>query len=328
MHEISTEKLRCFKSFIDSHDFFYIIGHKEPDGDCIASCLGVKAILEHFEKKYELLSAGPFKRVEIQKFNDLFTNEMTFLSEDERKNCGVILCDCSEISRIGDIDGDVKNLDMFVIDHHKTSDADIPNSIIDSDAPAASILVQLIYEYCVGEVTESVAKVLFFGAMTDTGFFRFITPKNADVFVTVSRLVKVGANPRTTYDEITSGKPFDTRKLLGKILDHAKQYLNEKLIVAYETLEDSKKYGKEGRDSDLLYSALLSVKNVEAVVFVRQDTAETCTVGLRSRDAIDVSAIAAKFGGGGHKNASGLTTEGKIDTLIPAIVKEFARVIG
>ena len=111
------------------------------------------------------------------------------------------------------------------------------------------------------------------------------------------------------------------------MLNHAEKYLNGRLIVTYETLEDTKKYGQDGRDSDLLYSSLLSVKDVEAVVFVRQETDSTCTAGFRSRDSIDVSAIAAKFGGGGHKNASGLSTEGKLDTLIPAIVKEFARVI-
>ena len=111
------------------------------------------------------------------------------------------------------------------------------------------------------------------------------------------------------------------------MLNHAEAYLDGKLIVTYETLEDTKKYGQEGRDSDALYSALLAIKNVEAVVFVRQETDSNCTAGLRSKDRVDVSSVAAKFGGGGHKNASGLSTQGKIETLIPAIVKEFARII-
>jgi phosphoesterase RecJ-like protein len=325
---ITEQEFNSFKKFINNHNFFIVIGHKEPDGDCISSCLGIAEILKHYNKQYQLLSAGPFKRTEIQKFEKQFTNEMEFLSEEERKQTGLIICDCSEMHRLGEIEGDLKNLDTFVIDHHKT--AEIPNnaeSIIYSNSPAASLLVQLLYENCVGKLTEKIAKTLFFGLMTDTGFFRFLTNKDTETFLASARLVEAGANPRETYDEITSGKSYQSRKLLGVMLNHAETYLDGKLIVTYETLEDTKKYGQEGRDSDALYSALLAVKNVEAVVFVRQETDSNCTAGLRSKDRVDVSSVAAKFGGGGHKNASGLSTQGKIETLIPAIVKEFARII-
>ena len=325
---ITEQEFNSFKKFINNHNFFIVIGHKEPDGDCISSCLGIAEILKHYNKQYQLLSAGPFKRTEIQKFEKQFTNEMEFLSEEERKQTGLIICDCSEMHRLGEIEGDLKNLDTFVIDHHKT--AEIPNnaeSIIYSNSPAASLLVQLLYENCVGKLTEKIAKTLFFGLMTDTGFFRFLTNKDTETFLASARLVEAGANPRETYDEITSGKSYQSRKLLGVMLNHAETYLDGKLIVTYETLDDTKKYGQEGRDSDALYSALLAVKNVEAVVFVRQETDSNCTAGLRSKDRVDVSSVAAKFGGGGHKNASGLSTQGKIETLIPAIVKEFARII-
>ena len=318
---ITTQEFDSFKNFINNHNFFIVIGHKEPDGDCISSCLGIAEILKHYNKQYQLLSAGPFKRTEIQKFEKQFTNEMEFLSEEERKQTGLIICDCSEMHRLGEIEGDLKNLDTFVIDHHKT--AEIPNnaeSIIYSNSPAASLLVQLLYENCVGKLTEKIAKILYFGLMTDTGFFRFLTNKDTETFLASARLVEAGANPRETYDEITSGKSYQSRKLLGVMLNHAETYLDGKLIVTYETLEDTKKYGQEGRDSDALYSALLAVKNVEAVVFVRQETDSNCTAGLRSKDRVDVSSVAAKFGGGGHKNASGLRTQGIKDTLIPAIV--------
>ena len=129
------------------------------------------------------------------------------------------------------------------------------------------------------------------------------------------------------YNNINNGKPYSTRKLLGCLLSRAERHLEGRLVITYETLEDTRKMGLEGRDSDALYQLLLSAEGVEAVVFLRQDTPTTCTGGFRSQDKIDVSKVAAKFGGGGHKNASGMSTEGKIDTLIPAIVKEFARII-
>ena len=86
-------------------------------------------------------------------------------------------------------------------------------------------------------------------------------------------------------------------------------------------------YGQEGRDSDALYSALLSAEGVEAAAFIRQDTETTCTIGLRSNTTCDVSVIAAKFGGGGHKNASGAATDGRLETIKQLLIKEFSKVL-
>lgn len=328
MEKIRQEQIQAFRDFMAGHDFFYIAGHKEPDGDCIASCLGIAALAERAGKPCQLLSAGPFKRTEIKKYEPRFSGAMQFLSEEERRRTGLIICDCSELQRLGELDGDTGNLDTFIIDHHKTAArSDDGRHIIDPAAPATAVLVQLLYEECAGPVPKAVAETLFFGLMTDTGFFRFLSEKDADVLAAAARLVADGANPRTAYDEMTGGKPYSTRKLLGVMLGRAERHLGGRLIVTYETMEDTRKYGQEGRDSDSLYTLLLSVKDVEAVVFIRQETDSSCTAGLRSRDRIDVSAIAAQFGGGGHKNAAGLSTEGRIDTLLPAIIKEFARIM-
>ncbi len=328
MKDITDEQLKEFLDFIKGHSFFYVAGHKEPDGDCIASCLGVKAILEHFGKPFQMLSAGPFKRTEIQRYESIFSSEMDFLSEDERKKTGLVIVDCSELSRLGEIEGDLKNLDTFIIDHHKTSGCpENVKAIIDPESPAAALLVQILYEKTIGAPDKNLAEILFFGIMTDTGFFRFLSSKDASVLVLVSHLLEAGADPRKTYDMINSGKPYSTRKLLGILLGRAETYLEGKLILTYETMEDTRKFGQEGRDSDLLYSALLSVKDVEAVAFLRQETENTCTAGFRSRDKVDVSVVASKFGGGGHKNASGLSCEGRLESLIPSVVKEFARII-
>lgn len=320
-----------FKTFIDSHDFFLIAGHKDPDGDCIASCLGIAAILKHFNKEYQLLSAGPFKKNEITAYKDLFSDTMEFLDEEQRKKTGFIITDCSEVKRIGEIDGDLNNLDIFVIDHHLT--ADLPpkaQGYINANAPACAYLVQLFYENLIGPVPEETAKILFFGIGTDTGYFRFLTSRNkesSDLFNAAARLVTYGADPRNIYNDINNGKPWSTRKLLGILLERAEKYIDGKLIITYETIDDTKKWGTEGRDTDALYQLLLSTKDVEAAVFLRQDTPTTCTGGFRSQDKIDVSIVASKFGGGGHKNASGMSCEGKIETLLPSIVKEFARII-
>lgn len=323
---IPDSKIKEFENFLDNHNFFYVAGHKEPDGDAIFSCLGMAEILKSRNLDYQLLSAGSFKRNEIKPKAKLFSNEMRFISEPERKKTGLIILDCSEISRLGDIEGDLKNLDTFIIDHHKTAAAS-ENSIIDSSSPACCCLVQQIYEKLVGKLTQKSAEYFFFGLATDTGYFRFLDTTSAEVFRQTARLIEAGVNPRKVYDTITGGKAYSTRKLLGIMLDRAERRYNNKLVITYETMEDTKKWGQEGRDNDSLYSLLLSVEGVEAVLFVRQDTELTCTCGFRSRDAVDVSAIAAKFGGGGHKNAAGLSIDGKIKDVTEKICLEFSKVL-
>lgn len=327
MKILSRAEIDCFKSFLASHDFFYIVGHKEPDGDCISSCLALSYLLEAKGKKFQLLSAGPFKKTEVNPHKDLFSNEMQFLTEDERKKSALIMADCSEYSRLGEIEGDMKSLDLCIIDHHKTANAPANAlSFIDATSPATCAIVQQLYEG-VAELSENAAKILFTGLCTDTGFFRFLTDDASEVFVQASRLVSKGANPRKTYDFITGGKSYESRKLLSRILLNAERYLQNRLVVCFETLEDTAAYGNGGRDSDALYSLLLAVEGVEAVAFVRQESQNSCTLGLRSRDAVDVSLVASKFSGGGHKNASGASVDGKLETLIPIIVKEFARIM-
>lgn len=328
MKTISQETASLLKSFILGHDFFFIAGHKEPDGDAVSSCLGMAAILEHFQKQYQLLSAGPFKRTEISKHASEFSNDVQFLSNDDRKRTGLIIVDCSDISRIGELNGDITGLDTFIIDHHKTAECpENTESYIDSTSPSTANIIQQFYEILIGDVPKNVAQTLFFGICTDTGFFRFISPGDGSVFHAAGRLVESGADPRGTYDAMTGGKPFKTRQLLGVLLSRAEQYFDGKLILTYETLEDTAKFGGDGRDSDALYQALLCVEGVSAVAFLRQDTPNSCTGGFRSRGDVDVSAVAAKFGGGGHKNAAGMSTDGKLDTLIPAVCKEFARIM-
>lgn len=326
MQSITDEQVDAFSAFLAAHDFFYIIGHKEPDGDCVYSCLSMAALLDAKKRSYQLLNAGPFKRAEIKDKANLFANALAFLSEPERKKTGLIILDCSETARLGDIDGDLSGLDVFIIDHHKTANVS-KDCIIDASAPATAALVQQLYERMVGQPPKDVAEMLFFGLATDTGYFRFLKEDAAEVFMAAARLVAAGANPRQVYDRVSGGKAYTTRKLLGIMLSRAERYHNNKLVITYETMEDTHKYGQEGRDSDALYSLLLACDGVEAVVFVRQETDHNCTAGFRSRDAIDVSAIAARFGGGGHKNAAGMSIEGSLETIIHEIKKEFAKVL-
>ena len=324
MHIITKDETKKFKAFLDAHDTFIVAGHKEPDGDCVGSTLGVIELIKKLEKKAIAVNAGPFKRTELKSYEKKFTNKIK--KSLFKSKTGLIIVDCSELSRIGDIDERLSELDCFILDHHKTAEAGMANAIVDPTAPAATCIVQQLYENIVGTPNTATAEILFFGLATDTGFFRFLDKTGKEAFEAASRLVGYGANPRITYDNITGGKPYSTRKLLGVLLTKAESYFDGKLVVTVENIEDTRRYGQEGRDSDSLYQLLLSCASVQAVVFLREESEQTCTIGFRSRDEIDVSAVASVFGGGGHKNAAGALTEGTPGTLLPKIISEFEKI--
>ena len=325
MHIITQSETEKFKNFLDAHDSFIIAGHKEPDGDCIASTLGLAELVKRLGKKTYTVNAGPFKRTELKKYEKEFKKKLKN-SLFGNKKTALIMTDCSEFFRLGDIDERLSSLDTFIIDHHKTADANPDNSIIDPSAPAAASIVQQLFENIIGKLDAATAETLFFGLATDTGFFRFLDSSSKETFKAASRLVECGANPRATYDDITGGKPYSTRKLLGVLLSKAETYFNGKLVITVENIEDTRRYGQEGRDSDSLYQLLLSCASVQAVVFIREESEQSCTLGFRSRDNIDVSTVASVFGGGGHKNAAGACTEGTPLSLTKKIIDEFSKV--
>ncbi len=308
------------KDFLSAYDMYLIAGHNEPDGDCIGSSLALSSYLQRTGKKTLLLSAGPFKRTETREYEKLFTS---CVPENTPEKTAVIIVDCSDIKRTGDIAGSISAFPCAVIDHHATNTGNGEADFIDPGKPASAVLIQQIIEECSGTVTKYEAEMLLFGVCTDTGFFRHLDSNSSETFSAVSRLVLAGGNPKQTFAKIRGGKSFESRLLISSILSRMERYYDGRLIVSMQTLEETEKYGNEARDSDSLYQLIQAVEGVEAIVIVKQETETRCSVGFRSLDKIDVSLVASSFGGGGHKQASGLSIEGKAEKLIPVFVEAF-----
>ena len=311
------------KDFLICYNRFIIAGHKEPDGDCIGSSIAMFLFLKRLKKECFLMSAGPFKRTEIKKYEHLFSSELPTTDTFDPKTTGCIIVDCSGFDRVGDIAPLLKDYPYIIIDHHATNSEQSQNSLIMPSAPSTTYLIQSIIEEISGVITKEEADALFFGLCTDTGFFRHLDERSTEVFSHASRLIAAGANPKKTFMQMNGGKTFESRLLIARILNRMEKHYGGRLITAYETYEDTQEYGLEGRDSDILYQLIQSIDGVEAICVVRQESPTHCSVGFRSLDKIDVAAIALSFGGGGHKQASGLYIEGTIEELMPKFVEAF-----
>jgi phosphoesterase RecJ-like protein len=173
--------------------------------------------------------------------------------------------------------------------------------------------------------TADEAKILLLGLATDTGFFRHIDENGAETFDAAATLIRAGASPKDAFFQMYGGKTAGSRILLGRTLSRVKLFYGGRLALSTESYEENQKYAPQGRDSESLYQMLQTTEGVEAIAILRQESVDPprVAIGLRSRDKVDVSAIARVFGGGGHKNASGCAVNGTVKELKPLVLKAF-----
>ena len=307
--------------FINGGTSFVIVGHEEPDGDCVGSQLALCSLLSRLGKKAIPCSAGPFERTEIKPFEQFF---LPF--PENRKELRVLVMDCSARERVGDLP--IDDLPFAVVDHHASGEPWGDVVYLDTCASSVSFMTEKIYTALGAKPTKEEAEFLLFGICTDTGFFRHLNDKGSETFFTAARLVAAGASPKKIYGIMDGGKSLNSRLLAGSCLARTRSYHGGKLLVTNETLEESEQFGHISRDSDLIYRLLQSVEGAEAVALVRQENKDECSIGLRSRERIDVAAIAKSFGGGGHKNAAGAKVSGNSAQLEEKLVAAFGEIFG
>jgi phosphoesterase RecJ-like protein len=307
--------------FIDHYGTFYVIGHKEPDGDCIGSQLALASFLRRQGKDVTVCSAGPFTRTEILPFEHRFSSEVPFEKASER--AAAFILDCSSLQRIGSIAETLPSVPLAFLDHHASGEASGAVRYIDDKAPAVTLMILALIEALGQTPTREEAELLFFGLCTDTGFFRHIDETGAETFEAAARLIAAGASPKRCFAQMNGGKSLISRRLMGETLTRTEPYYDGRLLVSYVKLEDQQRFGLASRDSDMLYQLLLGVAGCDAVMIIRQESEGDCTVGMRARDKVDVGSIAASFGGGGHKLAAGLSIHGLIEDVREKLIAAF-----
>lgn len=306
---------------LDDHDTFYLLGHEDPDADCLGSQRVLGSWLGRRGKKVHLCSVGPWGRPEISDWESLFSNKIPALEEGDRPL--IVILDCSSPDRTGFPDSAIPEATTCIIDHH-TAGSDFGDiRYMDPLSPSTTLMIQKLIETAGDEPTVEEAEILFLGFCTDTGYFRHVEPGRAEPLEAVSRLVAAGASPAETFRLLAGGRNLGSRKLLGRVLERSELYFDGRLILTWENWKDWRELGSE-RDSDMLYQLMLSIAGIEAAAVIREQNDGNCTVGLRSITDLDVGDIARFFGGGGHKKAAGCTMSGDLHDVTEHLLQVFA----
>lgn len=305
-----------------------IIGHKHPDSDSLNSQLALADLLKALGKQTLLASAGPFTRHEILSYEPLFHQHIP--QEFRSHSPLVCIVDCSSPDRIGHLSEEINGSKVAVIDHHSSGSDFGDLTFINPKAFSVTTMILQLYEHFGVELDEENAHRILFGLATDTGYFRHIGAYRGEVFTMVAELVEAGASPRTIYQEMYGQQTLASRRLLGLLLSRMEAYCGGRLLVTWETFEETEFYGEVNRDSETLYAQMLSVHDCEVILYIReQEHKDTCIVGFRAHgdSSVDVGAAAALFGGGGHKKASGATIEATLEGAREQMIQHFTKLL-
>ncbi|MBO4391369.1 MAG: 30S ribosome-binding factor RbfA [Lachnospiraceae bacterium] len=297
-----------------------ICGHVRPDGDCIGTCMG----LYHYLKQFE----GIKLRVYLDHFKDQFLNVIpesdAILSEYDGEHLDVLfVLDCSSVNdhRVGIIDDPLNAADYLIcIDHHVSNEGFADFDHIRPDASSAS---EVLFELLDPEkINANVAQCLMTGVVHDTGVFKH-SNTSAKTLEVASVLKAKGADLSQIVNETYFMKSFVQNRISGVAYAKAELFAGGRGIISALTEEDMKKEGATPTDLDGIVDVLRSTEGVECAVFLYQlpgDT-EEYKVSLRSNHELDVSVIAASYGGGGHVRAAGFSLKKGLEEAFVEVVR-------
>jgi phosphoesterase RecJ-like protein len=311
---------------------FFIAGHLNPDGDSLGCTLAMTSLLERLGKTVYAYAAPAVG------------NDLKFLPNLEKVHIGVlpenphfdtvILLECSDRKRGGDLEAILANARTLVnIDHHLVSDAYGTVNHIDSKASStAEIIFQLFEEGQSSAVlpTPDEATCLYTGVVTDTG--RFVhSNTTAEALRVASALVALGADIQQINQVIYFTKSYIELKLLGRAFEKMEMRFDNKYSQIILTKRDFESFGANPAQTQGIVSQPTMIPGVEVSALIKEEP-DKVSVNLRSRNGVDVSQIAQKFGGGGHARAAGFKMTGmsvnevadKLAEVVEDVVKRLA----
>ncbi|HSM86824.1 MAG TPA: bifunctional oligoribonuclease/PAP phosphatase NrnA [Candidatus Limnocylindrales bacterium] len=299
---------------IEQRNSFLVTSHARPDGDAIGSALAMGQVLRKMGKKAEVV-LGDSVPV-IYKPLPMSDTIVHASSVNGNFDAAIILeCDSVQRTRLEGLDRHF----LINIDHHASSKAFANVNWID---PGACAVAEMVFRLALAaqvKITPEIATCLYTAVLTDTGAFSY-SPTNARTFELAKWLVEHGADPVKIAQNVYFSSPTSKMRLLGAALSN----LHREGAIAWMavTRQDMERCGALDEDCEGLVNYALGIAGIEVAVFFRELASERVRVSIRSKGAVNVADIAARFGGGGHECASGFSLEGPMGGAAETVLKE------
>jgi phosphoesterase RecJ-like protein len=301
------------------------VTHENPDGDALGSLLATTLALRQLGKDALMFLSGdaPLPREYAFMQLDGLLRELP----DDTDERVLVAVDCAKVDRIGPDRAPVERARLVVnIDHHHDNSRFGDINLIDPKASSTGELLRDVFRELGVELTAEIAEPLYIALVTDTGRFQYssTTPKS---YLLAAELIEAGADFHAVFRQVYESLELAKLKLLARALDRTRVLEGGRMIVSHLLRTDFAEVGAVEAYSEGIIDFLRAVEGAELAVLIREpprDTGPARRVSLRSSiDELDVSAIARAFGGGGHRQAAGFSSEASIDEITELIRQGF-----
>jgi len=286
---------------IEESDNIVLISHLNPDGDALGSSLSVYNILKKMGKNVKIVNM-----TDLAPYLDFLPNYDKVTKTLPKKIDLMISFDCGSFDRLG-----VEKGDYFLIniDHH-TSNTNYGDINLIEDAASTSQVVFNMLEANSIPIDKDTAICIYTALVTDTGNFQYESV-TSEVFRVASELVKNGVSPEFVSKNLYERDRLSRLRFLAKALDTLELHCEGKVGTIEITNELMEKSGAVKDDTDGVVNMVRKLETVEVSIMLREEEDGKIKISLRSKNYVNVSKIAVKYGGGGHIRASGATISGK-----------------
>lgn len=303
--------IRECAAWLCEHDNILLLTHVRPDGDTLGGAAALCSALRRMGKKAALYN-NP----------DITPKYMKYVKD--------YIADSFECSRTVAVDvaeahmlptGFIGGVDVC-IDHHPSNSHYAKELLLDgSKASCGEIVLKVIKEMC-GSVTAQEASLLYMAVSTDCGCFRYANV-TSETFAAASELLTLGAEVRKLNFDLFRQVSRARMTLEGSMLSGLKYFFDGKVVAATVTRKMMQDAGATENDCDDIAGLPGKVEGCVVSLVIREMDDNKCKVSVRSHEIFDSSALCARFGGGGHRMASGCTItaspEETLDMLVSAI---------
>jgi bifunctional oligoribonuclease and PAP phosphatase NrnA len=308
-----------------SNDRFIVTTHENPDGDALGSLLATTFALRELGKEADMYLFGEVPIPNEYEFMD-FAGIVRGPNPDSSDRV-VVALDCANERRLGPESALLEKAQLVVdIDHHHDNTRfGKVNLIVGHASSTGEILADVFRELGVS-LTPEIAEALYIAVVTDTGRFQYANT-TAKALRLAAELVEAGADVHRVFQGVYENVAFAKLKLVARALENAEVFEGGRVVVSHLEREDFEHAGAEEPYSEGIIDYLRAVEGTELAALIREPptaNGPTHRISLRTTEAdLDVSAIARKSGGGGHRQAAGFSSEASIEEITEFIRREF-----
>ena len=297
-------------------------GHVKPDGDALGASLGLALAARAEGREARVCFGDAF--VMADHFGFLDTRPVVDPGEAGTPDV-LVAFDCNDPARLGPELAPLLEAagTVVMIDHHVAGPGFGDIQVCDPDAPAASLLCQRLIKLLGWELTPDVATALLLGLVTDTGRFQY-SNTSPEAFRAAADLVEAGARPEMIGQSVYESVRFGYLGVAGTVLSRASLEPDRALVWSFVTQDDLRRHGIGMEDADALIDDVRVAREAEVALLLKEQPGGEWKLSLRSRRYVDVAAIAATMGGGGHHRAAGCTFTGTRDQAVEAVRRQLA----